>query len=218
MIINTIVNRYFVLAGLLAVCLSSFSHFVYGDSLPANVTGRLETASANFAQGALAVSTGRIARTWRWTGKGLVTVGLRDVTGNTDRIARSPAHACDWDLPGAISDKSQAELLSVTIQPDDDEGFSGKHLEVVSTIRYPAAKLAIQHVVWVFPDAPGLRVQLRAKALPGFNPKQVAAGADRLCQSYGGTLLAPGPRIDYLPLDFSLPNCRRYWGLSLIHI
>ena len=230
-----------------AAGLALSAEFACGQSLPADVAGRLGNASASFTKNELVVSTGQIERTWRWTGAGLVTVGLDDAESSRhspSAVRQSSRHspsavrpvvpaaslsqkpdvsggrhaeracyyACDWDLPGAIGGKSQAELVSVTIKTDDDEGFTGKHLEVVSTIRYPQAKLEIQHVVWAFPDAPGLRVQLRARALAGFDPKQMASGTDRPYQSYGGTFLAPGSRIDYLPLDFSVPNSRRYWG------
>ena len=185
---------------------------VLGETPMTNLNGRLDNASVRGGTHEFTVSTGRIERTWRWTGAGLVTVGLRDLTNEKPLSIRPPAHACDWDLPGAIGDKSQAELLSVAIKTDDDKGFTGKHLEAVSKIRYPQAKLEIEHVVWAFPDAPGLRVQLRVKALPGYEPKRVVADKDRPYKSYGGAFLAPGPRADFLPLDFSTPNSRRYWG------
>ena len=102
--------------------------------------------------------------------------------------------------------------MSVVVKPDDDEGFSGKHLEVVSTIRYLEAKLEVQHVVWAFPDAPGLRTQLRVKALPGFDGKAIAAGAATGPTQVMAGRCWPRARIDYLPLDFARPNSRRYWG------
>jgi hypothetical protein len=192
----------------------------------ANLDGHMGNATVRGAKDEFTVLTGRLGRTWRWTGKGLVTVGLGDVADDkasgTLRVPRlaahgvcrihSPAHACDWDLPGLLNDRSDAELVSVTVRTDDDDRFTGKHLEVVSTVRYPKEKLQVQHIIWAFPDAPGLRTQLRVKALPGFNAKRQTAGNDRVYKSYGGTLVAPGARIDYLPLDFSAPNSRRYWG------
>lgn len=182
-----------------------------GATLPQDLSATLGTARVEVHGDQLEVFTGRIRRVWRWTGNGLVTVKIEDCARQQNPLLPTPAYACDWDLPGAIDDGSSAELVSMTVAPDDDDGFTNKHLQVMATIRYEAAKLELQFIIWVYPDAPGIRTQLRAKSLAGFDPKDLQWD-DRSIKSHGGTLLMPGARVDYLPLDISLPNARRYWG------
>jgi hypothetical protein len=172
---------------------------------------RLGKAQARVAGAILTVTTGRIVRDWTWTGKGLVTTAMTDEFHKVYATGKL-AHACDWELPGILDVGSAAELVSIDAHVSNDEGFSNQYLEVITTIRYPVAKLEFQHVIWAFPDAPGLRVQLRVKALPGFDPKP-AIDADRKIVDCGGTKLGPGARVDHLPVDFSQPNSRRYWGI-----
>lgn len=150
----------------------------------------------------ISVSTGGVERTWHWTGSGLVTVSLRDQKSGRDWAVK-PQRDCDWDLPGAITKGAKATLVSTESRISDDDGFSGRHLELVSTIRYDEAKLLIQHIVWAIPDAPGLRTQLRVKALPGFDPKDKPTG-DFTFKDFGATFLKPSARAEYLPLDFTL--------------
>jgi len=159
----------------------------------------------------MAISTGVVTREWRWTGHGWVTVGLRDEAGEREWITGEPKVTCDWDLPGAIGDQTAGELIACDIAESDDDGFTGRHLEVASTIRYPDAKLDVQHVVWAFPGAPGLRTQLRVRALPGFDPKDLPE-REEPCVEYEATFLKPSARGEHLPLDFAVPNERLYWG------
>ena len=104
--------------------------------------------------------------------------------------------------------------FSITI--DDDEGFTSKHIEAISTFRYAEAKLEIQHVIWVYPSSPGIRTQLRVKAMPGFNAEILAKEAlpkkELQTKTYGHTVSVPSARVDFLPLNFQTKNTRLYWG------
>jgi hypothetical protein len=171
----------------------------------------LGAARVDVRPGVLEVSTGVVTRRWRWTGHGWVTVGLRDESGEREWITGEPKVTCDWDLPGAIGDQTAGELIACDIAESDDDGFTGRHLEVVSTVRYPDAKLDVQHVVWAFPGAPGLRTQLRVRALPGFDPEGLPDG-DGTYKDCGAMFLKAGARGEFLPLDFAVPNERLYWG------
>jgi hypothetical protein len=175
-----------------------------------SASGTLGTARASCTSNEFTVSTGVIERKWRWTGRGLVTVSLRDLRSGTERAVQ-PGRACDWDLPGALSDSVEGVLIGSTVRESDDEGFSGRHLEVVNTIRYEKAHLDVQHVVWAYPDAPGLRTQLRVKALPGFDPKGLP-DKEGTYSDCGATFLKPSARAEYLPLNFGVKNERLYWG------
>jgi hypothetical protein len=172
--------------------------------------GVLGSASVRSFGNELAVSTGVVERKWRWTGKGLVTVSLRDLRSGKEWAAQ-PGLASDWDLPNALEDPPEGTLVGSTARVGDDEGFSGKHLEVVTTVRYEKSRLEVQHVVWAFPDAPGLRTQLRVKALPGFDTKGLPGGEGTF-SAYGATFIRPSARSEYLPLNFAAPNERLYWG------
>ncbi len=180
------------------------------DPEPLNVSAELGAAHVAGTKNDLTVTTGIMQRTWHWTGKGLVTTSIRDLLTGKE-YALAPQHSCDWNLPGLLDNNTEGVLIGNTVQISDDDGFSSKLLEVVSTIRYEKAHLEVQHVVWAIPGAPGIRTQLRWKALPGY----VAQGKadESKYNSYGSTQIAPGAQNDYLPLDFSVPNSRRYFGI-----
>ena len=186
---------------------------VMGTTIAANAgpaLAELGTARANVQSNTLTVTTGVIEREWRWTGQGLATTGIRDLRSGK-QWAIKPSRACDWDMPGALGDTTPGVLVSTEARVADDDGFVNKHVEVVSTVRYEAQHLEVQHVVWAFPGAPGLRTQLRVKALPGFDPKGMPEG-EGTHNTYGATFLTPSARSEYLPLDFAVPNERLYWG------
>ncbi|MBS0027699.1 alpha-galactosidase [Chitinophaga sp. 22321] len=156
-------------------------------------------------------STGKIARAWKLTGQGLQTISLQDLRKKREFAVSNPKAVCDWDLPGAINDTSTAEWLKTTVSEDDDEGFSNRHLQIISEFRYPYAKLMLQYVVWVYPDAVGMRTQIRVKAMPGFDPVNIKDD-EGIENRFGNNMATPGPRCDYLPLNFKAENQRRYWG------
>ena len=180
------------------------------QSLPAGLNKHLGNAAVRVDGDTLIASTGQIERKWVLTPAGLKTHSVTDLTRHRTWGKETPV-ACDWDLPGAIGPDSRATLVSLDVRKSDDDGFINPHLEVVTQFRYDSAHLELQHVVWLFPDAPGLRVQLRAKALEGFNPEGLPE-SESTRNYYGHTLSVPSGRAEYLPLDYSLPNQRRYWG------
>lgn len=180
------------------------------QSLPADLNKHLGNAAVRVDGDTLIASTGQIERKWVLTPAGLKTHSVTDLTRHRTWGKETPV-ACDWDLPGAIGPDSRATLVSLDVRKSDDDGFINPHLEVVTQFRYDSAHLELQHVVWLFPDAPGLRVQLRAKALEGFNPEGLPE-SESTRNYYGHTLSVPSGRAEYLPLDYSLPKQRRYWG------
>ena len=174
-------------------------------------TVEYKNAKVIFQHNKITVSTGKMERTWNWTGKGLQTTGIKNQITGQEYAQISGKYLSDWDLPGAINDTSTAELVDFKVSENEDDGFTNKHLQVITTIKYPAAKLEVQHVIWVFPNTPGIRTQLRVKALVGFSgnglPDQEGERMD-----YGHKIAVPSARCEYLPLDFKIENARRYWG------
>ena len=181
------------------------------DAVELNANGVFGSAKVVCKGKEMTVTTGMLERRWRWTGKGLVTVGLRDLASGRE-FAVSESRACDWDMPGVLNDSSKAILIGSSAAIRDDDGFTNKHLEVITTLRYEKANLEIQHVVWAFPGAPGVRTQLRVKAMPGFKP-EASGFDDSTFNNSGGTIARAGARCEYLPLDFSAKNTRTYWGM-----
>lgn len=116
----------------------------------ANRSYRMGNASVRIENNTLVVNTGKIERSWRWTDQGLLTTSVKDVTlGKSYPLVSNPL-ACDWNLPGAITETSKARLLSVDIREGNDEGFISDYIEVVTTVRYDSARIDLQYVVWVF--------------------------------------------------------------------
>ena len=121
---------------------------------------RFKSAAMACDGSTLTIGTGKVTREWSWSGKGWLTSNVAHVDSGKVWPLVDTSRTADWQLPGVAAD---AELVSVTARESDDEGFTSRHLEIVSTILYPTSGMAIQHVVWAYPDAPGLRTQLRLK-------------------------------------------------------
>lgn len=174
-------------------------------------TVEYKNAKVVFKNNNIIVSTGKIERVWNWTGKGLQTVNIKNQLTGEEYAKIDSKYQCDWDLPGAINDTTRAELIDFNVSESDDEGFTNKHLQVITTIKYPEAKLEVRHVIWVFPNAPGIRTQLRVKAMDGFSSKNLPdKEGERMDCGY--KIAVPSARCEYLPLNFTIENARRYWG------
>jgi len=152
----------------------------------------LSMAKANTLDNQLVVSSGMVKRTWNWTGSGFQTVGIEDLESGREWCTKEARYACDWLLPGLINDTTQVKLVSLTAKISDDEHFTSKHIEVVAEIHYET-QVAVQYVIWVYPGAPGIRTQLKVKALHGMD------------QTSAVNLPA---RNEYIPLDWSGLNRR----------
>lgn len=181
-----------------------------GQTLPQQISNRLGKAKVEVRGDTLEVNTGAVSRKWCWTGKGLVTTSIRDEVQKKE-WSQLPKVQSDWNLPGAIYETSAAEFISMDVRESNDDGFISDHLEVITHLRYDSARLEVQHIVWIFPNAPGIRTQLRVKALEGFNPEGLPEH-ETTRNYYGHTLSVPSGRTEYLPLDFSVKNERLYWG------
>ncbi len=200
-------NTFILLGGLLLGCVTALS----AQTLPANFEKHLKSASVSVSGDTLIASTGKMERKWILNEAGLRTVSVKDLSVNKEWGKEQPNVVCDWDLPGAITPTSKAVLKDIEAKVSDDDGFINEHLEIVTTFQYDSARLELQHVVWLFPDANGLRTQLRVKALEGFKSEGLPE-KETSRNYFGHTLPVPSGRVEYLPLDYSVKNQRRYWG------
>jgi hypothetical protein len=116
----------------------------------------------------LIVSSGKVEQTWRWTGHGLVTVGLRDVVSGCEWCTREPAVRSDWRFQGLIEDGIPCRLVGMEATTGNDDSFTSDHLRVVVEFAYDT-KIALKLEIWAYPGAPGLRTQLFAKEIHGMD-------------------------------------------------
>lgn len=184
---------------------------VQAQTLPSGLKKKLKQASVSVVGDTIIARTGKIERKWCWNNNGLITTSIKDLTVNKEWATPNTVVTADWNLPGAITPNSKATFVSLDVRESDDDGFITPHLELTTHIRYDSARLEIKHVVWVFPDAPGVRTQLRVKAMDGFKPDGLPE-KETFRDYYGHTLSVPSAQAEYLPLNFSVKNQRRYWG------
>ena len=124
-------------------------------------------AECAFDGATLTVSTGRIRREWRVVPNGLATTSLRLWPDGREWIA--PPHeappACDWRLFQLVEADAVGELTAAEVRVVPREGVVDEHLETSLVFNYAAAAVQVRHVVWVFPDAVGLRTRIDLRAL-----------------------------------------------------
>lgn len=154
----------------------------------------LGAASAKTTARSLTVDTGAFTRVWAWTNHGFATQSIAHRASNCQWS--SDARHCDWQMPDAV-ECDEAQLLSLTAETSDDEGFTSKHLCVTAHIAYPGAGLEIKQIIWAFPGAPGLRTQLAVRRVSG----EATPPNHRLAPS----------RIEHLPA-FNPKAQRRFFG------
>ena len=133
---------------------------------------QLELGMARVTTGgdSILLDTGRVQRSLKWTGQGLLTVGLKDC--DTGRAwTGNPDWRSDWQLPGP-AEPGNAVLKDVVVRKWNDEGFASDFIEVMVEVDYPEEKVALRWKAWVWPDAPGFRTQLSVKALTGYEPAE----------------------------------------------
>ena len=171
----------------------------------------LKNANFSFSENILTVSTGKVQRQWKWTGNGFLTTSLINLGSGKEWAATIPDHTSDWDLPTKIGSESSAELISVNCIESDDEKFTTQHLLITAHMKYNCG-LEVQFLIRVYPNAPGIWTALNVKALESFSidgiPEDISTR-----KSYGSRQPVKIARSEYIPVDFSQPNQRRYWGI-----
>ena len=91
--------------------------------IPFSLNASLGRAYARVAGDKLVVGTGVVERTWRWTGAGLATVGLKG-PGPVPSALRDSPFPADWSFPGLLGEPGEAKLLSLQARKSDDQGFT----------------------------------------------------------------------------------------------
>lgn len=168
-------------------------------------------ASATFKDNKLTVSTGKVHREWMWNSAGFQTVSYKNLSSGKEWSQLKSTYSADWGLPKRIEKDTKCKLVSVDCIETDDERFTSYHLLVSALIHYDCG-LDVKFLVRVYPDAPGLWTALEVKANEQFSPEGIPA--DRATyKSYGSNQPVKIARNEFIPVDFSQKNQRRYWGI-----
>jgi hypothetical protein len=120
----------------------------------------LGKAEVHYSSEQIVVSTGRVERTFKITPAGMVTTSYIDLASKKDFIVPDSELKSDWNFP-ALTGEAVPENITARISEDD--GFTGSHIEVAADFVYPDDNLNLRYVIWVYPDAPGIRTQLLMK-------------------------------------------------------
>ena len=129
---------------------------------------RLDAASIAFDGDVLTVQTGAMTRVWQWTGRGFLTTSVALDNTRPWRLDAPELRDADWLLPVCEDRNPKAELVAARTEVSDDEGFTSKHVAFMAEMLYPEAAVALRFIVWAFPNAPGIRVNLQIRALDGY--------------------------------------------------
>ena len=80
---------------LAAVMVMAIAPCASAASSPTNLTAQLGAACVEAKGDLLQVTSGRVARTWKWTGHGLVTTSYKDESSGREWAVPSQEQACD---------------------------------------------------------------------------------------------------------------------------
>ena len=103
-------------------------------------------------------------------------------------------------------------LVSIKCKEVVGSHFTSPHLAVEAHFQYDFG-LEVKYLVRAYRNAPGLWTALAIKANPAFNPEGIPEDTANYTY-YGSTQPVKIARSEYLPVDFSVFNRRKYWGLS----
>lgn len=164
---------------------------------------RLEDAEIRFDGQRLVADTGRMTRSWRWTGHGFLTTEIKAAQAARWCLDHADSRDADWLLPVVEERNPAAELVSAETVISDDEGFTTKHVRFMTELHYAEARLAVRFEVWAYPQAPGVRVHLSVRALDGFKWDGTLDRLETTEKSLREARLGRGyQRLDILPVAF----------------
>ena len=132
-----------------------------------------ESAKVLTKGNALTVSTGKIERVYKLTDYGLATTVFRDRSSSREWV-KTNAGLSDWEIDKNVP----GNLVSLDARISDDEKFTDKHILIEAEFEYPGKQMAVKYNIWAYPDAQGLRTQLRLKAMPGYAAQSEKFTAD----------------------------------------
>ena len=105
----------------------------------------------------LVVSTSKVERVWKLTKNGLVTESIKNqITGKVWTNPKS-TQSCDWQYKVLVDESTPGTLVSLVAKPNNDQGFTSDHIEVIAEFQYPNTESEIQYKIWAYPGTFGIR-------------------------------------------------------------
>ena len=188
----------------------SFYDPVAAQDIP-RVEKNFGEAKVVFRVNKLTVSTGKVQRDWQLTGSGFQTVSFKNLATGKEWCGKKTVFTSDWGLPGKIDNNSKARLVSLECTQTDDEKFTSPHLLVEAMFRYDC-NLDVKYLVRVYPGESGIWTALEVKSNQGFSAEGIPADLGYK-KYYGSNQPLKIARNEFIPVDFSVANQRRYWGI-----
>jgi hypothetical protein len=182
---------------------------VSAQNLKVNKT--LGNSSVTFTENKLTVSTGKVQRVWVLTKTGFQTQSFKNLKSGKEWCGKEPIYTADWNLPKRIDNDAAGELISIDCIESDDEKFTDNHLLVTALFSYDCG-IDLKFKVRVYPNAPGIWTALEVKSQNGFSTKDIPVDIATY-KSYGSNQAVKIARNEFIPIDFSQKNQRRYWGI-----
>ena len=145
---------------------------------------QFEEASAKTSGNKLTVNTGKVSRIWELTSHGLLSRSIAQEQNNFSTV--ESANQSDWHLTGILPQEAVGNLVSLSAEKANDEGFTSNHLKVTAEFEYIEQGIGLKYEIWAYPKATGLRTQLFVKKLANYKPS-----LDSLSMA----------RAEYLPLN-----------------
>lgn len=178
---------------LIAILLSISLHSCAQNHLP-ELDFNLETASVKTIDNQLIVSTGKVKRIWTLTKKGLVTKEFKNLISGKSYSSKQDSIKADWSYFGLIDNQSDGKLIRLEAQKSNDENFTSDHIELIAEFEYPTVETFVKYVVWVYPNATGIRTQLFIKGEAG---KYIKNSASKLREDIRFDLVSGKNKNDY---------------------
>ena len=142
----------------------------------------------------LIVSNGITERTWKITDEGLLTTSIKNYnTGKIWNGAKAEVQ-CDWSYDGWIGNGQKANLISITANEANDDGYTSQHVEVVAEFEYPNVEAFVKYVIWIYPNVSGVRTQVYIKG----NNDRIEPGKTTVDENSKNIYRG---RVDYLPIN-----------------
>ena len=158
------------------------THLAFAE-IPA-VELSLKNASVSTQGNVLTISTGKAEGKWKWTGKGFVSTGFKNLQTDKEWVTQQSELLADWDLSLFEDD---VELVSLTADISNDDNFTSQHIRIVAEMdyampekQYGESGLRLRFEIWAYPDAPGFRTQLFLKGIKSWAAPGIACSNDYL--------------------------------------
>jgi hypothetical protein len=169
-----------------------------------------KTSSASFSKDTLKLTTGKVKRTLLWTGSGFKTLSFLDIENKFEWSDLNSNPNIDWEIPLKKTEYLTATIKEVIFSQSDDNGFTADHLAVSILISYGDV-LEMKYISKLFPNAAGIWTNLEVRKTK--SDLELSYTVDStFFEYYGSTQLKKSAKADHIPIDFSKPNERFYWG------